>query len=102
MEAQFKFASALENGQGRAADPAAAEQWYERAAKGGYAPAQYNLGVLRLNNASTVARRIDSLIWLLAARDQGMAPAAELLARLEGLWPAELFSEAQRRAADSK
>jgi TPR repeat protein len=98
-EAQFKLATFLELGRGRAADPAAAAQWYERAARAGYAPAQYNLGVLQLNAASTDAERIDGLVWLIKARDQGIEPATTFLARIEALWPAELIATAKRRVA---
>ena len=96
-EAQFKLATLLESGQGRAADPAKAAQWYERAAVGGYAPAQYNLAVLQLNAASADAARIDGLVWLIKARDQGIESAANFLARIEVQWPAEIITEAKRR-----
>lgn len=99
LEAQFKLATFLERGRGREADPAAAAQWYERAARAGFAPAQYNLGVLRLNAASNEVERIDGLVWLIRARDQGVGQAADFVARIKALWPAEIVAAAEQRAA---
>lgn len=101
LEAQFKYATMLEQGRGRPADKAAAAQWYGLAARAGFAPAQYNLGVLQLNTASDEAARIEGLVWLILAREQGVAAAGEFLARIEAAWPPELVAAARRRAEET-
>jgi TPR repeat protein len=56
-------------------DPTQALQWFEQAARKGYAPAQVNLAVMYLNGWGTPANYGNALRWLLEAADQRYARA---------------------------
>ena len=50
-------------------------KWFERAAEGGYAPAQVNLAVMYLNGWGIPMNYAAALLWLHAAADQGFPRA---------------------------
>jgi len=52
-----------------------ARQWFERAAQGGYAPAQVNLAVMYANGWATPVNYGAALHWLQEAANQGFARA---------------------------
>ncbi|MPY68666.1 MAG: hypothetical protein GEU92_01125 [Alphaproteobacteria bacterium] len=49
------------------ADPAKAFEWYRRAAVGGEARAQYNIGLLYLSGKGVVADPVQAVKWLVLA-----------------------------------
>ena len=51
-------------------DPAEASEWFERAAKQGYAPAQFNLGILYRNGDGVDMDLYKSFLWIYAASSQ--------------------------------
>jgi TPR repeat protein len=57
-------------------------QWWRRAAEQGYAPAQVNLGLMRLIGVGTSKNPWDARRWFLAAAEQGSAHGQNNLALL--------------------
>jgi TPR repeat protein len=70
---QMGMVSMLAVGQGY--DPSEALQWFERAARKGYAPAQVNLAVMYINGWGTAPNYGVALRWLHEAANQGYARA---------------------------
>lgn len=72
------------------ADPAKAFEWYRRAAVGGEARAQYNIGLLYLSGKGVVADPVQAVKWLVlaasTARDPDIRRKAQ--ATLNGISPA--------------
>ena len=69
-------------GHGVANDMVEAVRWYQKAADGGLAIAQYNLGVCYKNGNGVTCDMSAALHWLRAAAAQGHTKATELLSRL--------------------
>lgn len=57
-------------------------EWYEAAARQGYAKAQYNLALSLLGGGGDEAEDRQAIEWLLAASDKGYAKAQYLLATI--------------------
>lgn len=70
-----------EQGQGVAADPQTALDWYRTAARSGDVTAQYNLGVALLDGRLGAPDLLEGRHWLEAAAAQGDQDAIRRLAR---------------------
>ncbi len=97
-EAQYLIGRMLARGEGRAANPGRAAEWYRRAAERGSAEAQNNLGLLY--EAGTGVARDASVAakWYRRAAKSGFAVAAFNLARLleSGVEGTDGTAEAER------
>jgi Sel1 repeat len=71
--AAYRLGAMYERGRGVAADPAQAEQWYLRAARGGEADAMFNLGALFERGPRREPK--EAFEWFLRASDQRDAQA---------------------------
>jgi len=78
-EAQMKLGWLYEKGEGVAKDIAKAMGWYGKAAEAGEPAAQYNLGLLQLNDAKTLP---SGLNWLNKAAEQNLPDAQAFIAGL--------------------
>ena len=63
-------------------DDAEAVRWYRKAAKQGYAKAQYNLGVAYENGQGVKQDHDEAVRWYLKAAEQGLVNAVSALERL--------------------
>ncbi len=82
-QAQALMGMAYENGLGVAQDSAEAQNWYQRAAQAGDAPAQVALAQLLLGQGDGAPDRTDQAInWLAQAMAAGQADAFLLRARM--------------------
>ncbi len=70
-DAQFNLGQAYKLGRGVTADPAAALDWYRKAAAAGHEQAQATLGLQLFQSG----QRDEAMIWLKKAADQGEARA---------------------------
>ncbi len=77
--AQLYYGEILENGLRGAKDEKEALRWYEKAARQGYAPAQYALGRMRTEGRGTDKNYTDANNWLGKAAGQGHREAQYLL-----------------------
>ncbi len=74
-EAMFYVGLLFDNGEGVKQDYTKAKEWYLRAAKLGYAPAQTNLGwVLQMGTSTTLSDK-EAGTWYFKAANNGYAPA---------------------------
>lgn len=83
QHAQFYLAKRLQKGQGIAADPAKAVQWYTRAANQGVIPAQLNLGKMYAMGQGVPVNEQQARYWLEKATLHGDNRASYLLAMIE-------------------
>lgn len=74
-DAQFALGEAYDYGEGVAADPAEAAQWYERAAEQGHREARHNMGYAYLNGEGVERDHERAVYWYRLAADDGFAPA---------------------------
>ena len=74
-DAMFNIGQAFKLGRGVTADPAAARDWYRRAAIKGHLPAQANLGIALFQ----AGEKPESVKWLRTAADRGEARAQYVL-----------------------
>lgn len=79
-EIWFNLAHMYDNGDGTATDAAEAFVWYEKAAKGNYAPAQYNLAIAYHQGRGTATDENAAITWLTKASANGDIDAPEVLA----------------------
>ncbi|MEL0106252.1 MAG: tetratricopeptide repeat protein [Rhodospirillaceae bacterium] len=85
--AQNYLGTLYASGHGVKANPVQAAKWYERAAKQGFAPAQFNFGFLKLYGAGDGAQRVPddpkvAAHWLGKSAEQNDSNAQLLLCRL--------------------
>lgn len=73
--AAYRLGAMYERGRGVPADPAQAEEWYLRAARGGEADAMFNLGALYERGAGRERDAKGAIDWFLRASDQRDAQA---------------------------
>lgn len=80
-------------------DPAAAAQWFRRAAEQGDTKAQANLAHLMGVASPASTNRVDALKWLLLARDRNEPTAVKTYQEIAPALPPTLEKEARSRAA---
>lgn len=82
-EPTYIIAQMFEQAQGRPANLAAARSLYRAAAKKGYAPAQYRLGLMLANDCRSRSEKNDAIRWLQQADRQRIEEAKMLLQAIE-------------------
>jgi TPR repeat protein len=81
--AQTVLAMMHKFGEATEVDPIKAFQWYLRAARAGYAPAQYNVGLMYAEGAGIEQDENAAVNWLKKAAEAGYERANELLVSLD-------------------
>jgi TPR repeat protein len=89
----------FERGQHWTKDPAAARQWYERAAFTGEVDAQLNLAYLYALGEGIPRDRLTAYAWYLVAKDAGSTLAEENLGALAPVLSREQIATAEQTAA---
>ena len=79
-------------GYSRKKDVVAAEEWFRKAAAQGYAKARFNLG--QLIGVNRPERRVEALVWLMEARNQGDVMADKFLNEVLSGLPQEAIDKA--------
>jgi TPR repeat protein len=85
LEAQYVLAGILEPAPPPARDLEAAFAWYQRAAEGGHAGAQNNLGAMYYDGRGVLRNPLEAAKWYKLAADQGHAVAQTNLALMYGM-----------------
>ena len=75
--AQARLAFMYENGEGVAADPVAAADWYRLAADQGDAASQYRLGQIYLQGLGLPKDMVQAQMWMEIAAAHGQAPSSQ-------------------------
>ena len=79
-------------------DPGKAKEWFEQAARTGYAPAQYNLGMLYRNGDGIERDLSKSFLWIYAAYSQKHPNADLYIKSLAGQVGANTLNKIKKEA----
>ncbi len=85
-------------GQGVVQDYKQAVAWYKKAAAQGYAPAQFNLGVMYGKGQGVARDYVEALKWLILAGAGGLEETRKARGIVEQRMTHEQIADAQRRA----
>ncbi|MGV0006148.1 MAG: tetratricopeptide repeat protein [Candidatus Porifericomitaceae bacterium WSBS_2022_MAG_OTU9] len=75
-----------------------ASEWFERAARAGYAPAQFNLGIVYRNGYGIKQDMYKAFLWMYAANTQQHQRADTYMKGMAGLVGANIVNRARQEA----